>query len=383
MRLISAFFGFIAVLSPLRLAAQDSDGDTLKAWRRLELQGQRYHTLAQTLSMDLVQGLTASGSSSEGSDIVRKANDAGFRLVASSDLLYLLDQITEPINREIAQRMIQLSLERYAREINFDLQLLNLQLQSPGWFKTPLVTQAALHLKDELRTGSSMLKVLATDFRDETPSAERRPSPLSPPTHSEISPRKEGEMPLKTNAIDWVTIRAHHGVVVQLPAHWRIQGEPENARQEARANAIVDLTKLQQNNTALILQASAPNAGITVSVIPGNFADQATVSLLTPARLISVNSDFRSDLEAVMQAEGAELLEYRGTSKEKVGSLWSLVTRYTYRMPGHAPLDMESHRIFLGDRSLGVMLQATVGAPKEMAEIFKAIKQSFRVHTPD
>jgi hypothetical protein len=186
-----------------------------------------------------------------------------------------------------------------------------------------------------------------------------------------------------TQADHWITVRARGGVVVRLPAHWRIQGEPTNSRQTARANTIIDLAGLPQNNAALALQANGTNASITISIIPGDFADQATVASLTAARIVSVDSDFRSDLEAGMRIEGAKLIRYRGTSKEKIGPLWSLVTRYTYKMPGHAPLDIESYRIFLGTKSVGFMLQATVGASSEVTKVFKTIKQSFSLSGSD
>ena len=178
-------------------------------------------------------------------------------------------------------------------------------------------------------------------------------------------------------ADDWVTVRAYGGVVVRLPAHWKLQGGSANARQAARGNKIVDLTRLPQRDGAVAIQADDSSASVTVSIVPGRVADQTAVATLTPARVASIDADFRSDLAAGMKVEGAKLIRYGGTSKEQVGSLWSLVTRYTYQMPGRAPRAMESHRIFLGTQSIGLMLQSAADAPKEVRETLRTVRESF------
>jgi hypothetical protein len=138
---------------------------------------------------------------------------------------------------------------------------------------------------------------------------------------------------------------------------------------------------LPQNNAALVLQANDVHASVTVSVIPGNFADQATVASLTEARIACVDSDFRSDLEAIMRLEGARMIQYPGTSKEKLGSLWSLVTHYMYEAPDGFPWCMESHRIFLGIKSVGLMLQTTFSAPRKVHEMIATARESFQLNS--
>lgn len=155
----------------------------------------------------------------------------------------------------------------------------------------------------------------------------------------------------------WTTVKLSDSISLRLPSYWQIQGQSANALQSSRANAVLDLTQLKQHQGSLLLQASGDSSSITISIIPGDVAGQPEVGPLSPQRIAAIDADFRADLEQVTQAEGATILSYAGTSKERLGSLWSLTTRYRYQIPGKPILAMESHRVFLGNRSIGVMFQ--------------------------
>ena len=101
------------------------------------------------------------------------------------------------------------------------------------------------------------------------------------------------------------------------------------------------------------------------------------VAALSGARLAQVQQQFREDLEAGMRVEGARLVRWIGSEKVTLGTLSSLVTRYTYQMPGRPLMEMESHRVFLGGGSVGLMLQHGVDSGLAWKATLERIRDSF------
>jgi hypothetical protein len=187
-------------------------------------------------------------------------------------------------------------------------------------------------------------------------------------------------------ATTWKTVSLSQHMSIQVPPSWLVDSDSAKATAAERGNTAAEAAGLPQGPGQLVFSARDVSPGqhahVTVSVIPGHCASQGDVAPLTLARIASIDRDFRADLTASMLQEGFQILDYKGTTKERLGSAWSLVARYTYRLPNTVPLLTESHRIFLGDRSVGLILDREVGASLAVDSTLARIRSSFVV-VPD
>lgn len=181
---------------------------------------------------------------------------------------------------------------------------------------------------------------------------------------------------LAASTPECIVVKARQGVSVCLLPDWQLQDSASNLRQQSRGNSFVDLAGLSQAAGHLLLQAYGPHASVAISSIPGDVASQDEVAALPAERIVGIDRDFRADLEALIATERGHLISYRGTTKEQLGGLWSLATRYTYQVPDRDPQIMESHRVFLGTKSIGVMLQRDQRSAANSGALLSAIRQS-------
>jgi hypothetical protein len=204
---------------------------------------------------------------------------------------------------------------------------------------------------------------------------------LSAVTISSIAAQSLAARTSRAPRAELVQVKLAYGVSIGIPVGWVLQDAASNRRRTERGIAVIDLAGLPTGQARALLTASPDGnpdrTSVVISVITRPAANQAAVAALEGAQLQQVNAQFREDLEAVMRAEGAKLIEWLGASKVQIGDLYSLVSRYTYRMPNRAAQTIESHRIFLGGGSVGLMLQSPIDEAESRQADFAAIRASF------
>lgn len=179
-----------------------------------------------------------------------------------------------------------------------------------------------------------------------------------------------------------VRVKLPYGIEVALPVGWVVQDAASNRRRTEWAAKVLDLSGVPTGQATALLTASPDGnpdrTSVVVSVVRRPSASQAVVAALAGAQLQQVNDQYRQDLESGMRAENARMVKWMGASKVRLGDLYSLVSHYTYRMPGMGTRTIESHRIFLGGGSVGFMLQSPADETKSHQADFAAIRASFR-----
>ncbi len=182
-------------------------------------------------------------------------------------------------------------------------------------------------------------------------------------------------------------IQLDYGIEVSIPQGWIVQDAASNRQMTASGVAVMNLAGIPVGRGGLLLAASPDGntnrVSVLISLMRRPSASQAQVAGLTGPRLDQVNAQFKDDLENGLRVEGATMVNWGGSSKTRLGSLYSLVSRYTYSMPEHGTRVMESHRIFLGGGSIGLLLQAPLGEADKYVAAFSAIKNSFRATSLD
>jgi len=182
-----------------------------------------------------------------------------------------------------------------------------------------------------------------------------------------------------------VHVKLPYDIEISLPAGWVLEDAASNKVRTDRATRILDLANIPTGPGGALLTASPDGhldrTSVIVSVIMRPSASQAQVAALDLPQLEQVNAQHKADLEAGMAVEGSEMVNWFGCDRVRLGSLFSLVCRYAYRMPGRQPRTMESHRIFLGGGSVGFMLQAPVEEFGSRERDFAPIRASFRAST--
>lgn len=149
MRLAQGLLALSLVAAPAVLSAQSPSASP---WKPLDDQGSRYQALSKDL---LAMEDTRSADAETAGELYTISGSAFDYFTASSDLLYLYDNITEPANRASVRAMVRLRLQYYARLLDSNTEYVNKRLthiQAPG------VAQTVLRLRDELRRGSDLLK---------------------------------------------------------------------------------------------------------------------------------------------------------------------------------------------------------------------------------
>jgi hypothetical protein len=177
-------------------------------------------------------------------------------------------------------------------------------------------------------------------------------------------------------------IQLGEGVSVSIPEDWVAQDAQSNRRRFAQGKMVMDLSGVPAGPGGVLLTASPDGdpdrVSVVISLIRRPSADQADIAALVGERLEQVIRQYRHDLEAGMRVERATLLEWQGTATVRLGSLYSLVSRYLYQRPSGIPRAMESHRIFLGGGSIGFMMQAPVDEVANWQSVFAQIRNSFQ-----
>jgi hypothetical protein len=182
-----------------------------------------------------------------------------------------------------------------------------------------------------------------------------------------------------------IRVQLPHAIEVSIPQGWVIQDAASNRRRTEQGAAVMNLAELPTGSNGVLLTASPDGnpdrVSVVISVMLRPSASQGAVSGLEGPRLAQVNAQFKEDLETGMRVESATMVRWGGAEKVRLGTLYSLVSRYTYQKQGLGARAMESHRIFLSGGSVGFMLQAPVGEEKNYENTFAAIRNSFRATT--
>lgn len=179
----------------------------------------------------------------------------------------------------------------------------------------------------------------------------------------------------------FVHVRLPDGLSLDLPADWRLATDSSNEELFRWSQKVLDLADIPSGPGGVHIRAFPPAgeaaASVTVSVIRRRAASQQAVAALTGARLAEVNEQYYQDLLAGMRAEPTTMLQWGGAEKVRLQNAYSLVSRYTYRTPQKHPMLMESHRVFLGGGSVGLMLQASVASGDRWWPTLRRVRDSF------
>jgi hypothetical protein len=179
----------------------------------------------------------------------------------------------------------------------------------------------------------------------------------------------------------FVHVRLPDGLSIDLPSDWRLATESSNDDLFRWSQKVLDLADVPSGPGGVHIRAYPPAgeaaASITVSVIRRPAASQQAVAELSGARLARVNDQYYQDLLAGMRAEPATMLQWAGAEKMRLRNAYSLVARYTYSTRDKHPMLMESHRVFLGGGSVGLMLQASADSGDRWWPTLRRVRDSF------
>jgi len=155
MRLVRVLIIIVVILIISAINLQSNPTESINNWKKLSEQGSIYLTLAK----DLMEMAKASSGNDiefqieyELSILAAEANDV---FEAASDLLWIYEQISNPIDRIAVKIYINKRVNDYTSRLDFLIKQVNTRL---SYSKSPGVAANGLRLKDELRSGQNLLK---------------------------------------------------------------------------------------------------------------------------------------------------------------------------------------------------------------------------------
>lgn len=181
------------------------------------------------------------------------------------------------------------------------------------------------------------------------------------------------------------SVKLPEGVALDVPTSFTLLDQQGRELQSLYGAAVLDLSDIPRGSGGVLFAArSEPSrsgwAEVIVAVQYALSAGQDDVEALSASEISLIDQQMQADIQASGEVTGAKIISWSGSQKVRLGSVWSLVTRYTYFMPGDpGPREMISHRIFLGDRNIGILLQHSQENGGVWSVILRRIDSSIRV----
>ena len=188
--------------------------------------------------------------------------------------------------------------------------------------------------------------------------------------------------PAQANESQFATVKLPHGIEFQLPKTWWLIGKDFNAVIETAAQAVLDLSGIQTSDrteTNLIAANSMPKttyAAVRVTYVTPPVASPKELQTATPADLKEMDPEMEAEARKLLAPSGLELLNYLGTTLDKLDGHPAMVINYRRSGP-NGPVLVWLYQVLLPTATVKINFSYRESEAVIWKPVIQKIKTSF------
>lgn len=184
----------------------------------------------------------------------------------------------------------------------------------------------------------------------------------------------------------FVLVKLPHGVQAELPKSWWVISKAFNAVIETSAEAALDLSESEPSTGSvenLIAANSMPRttyASVRVDYLTPAVASPEEIGAFTPPELKELEGILESQTKSLLPKQGSELLNYLGTTLEKLDNHPTVIAHYRRAGP-QGPVLVWVYQVFLPTATVNINLSYRESETGLWKPVIQRILSSFTFST--